>query len=260
MTRPLLESAAEENARRLSVIIPTLNEEQRIAATLERVLTGQVWEVIVADGRSDDRTCSIAQDYGAIVIDSPPGRGHQLRVGCELATGDTLLFLHADTLLPKGFASQVFQILGNPGVSAGAFRLIIDAPGRWLRVVEWLVNLRGTWGQMPYGDQAVFVRASILKECAGFPDLPVMEDYALVRRLRRMGRIGIAPTSVVTSGRRWQNGGVFRTSLGNQLCITAFRVGVNPDRIARWRSMSSPGSPAANLPEQPPGVIEAEPS
>jgi len=120
-------------------------------------------------------------------------------------------------------------------VVAGAFRLLIDAEGGSFRLIEKLVNVRSRVHQMPYGDQAIFVSAHFLQESGGFPDLPIMEDYALIRRLRRMGRIEIAPATVVTSARRWLEGGIWRTTFRNQICIAAYRLGVSPARIARCR-------------------------
>ncbi len=222
--------------RRLSVIIPTFNEEGTIGHTLDRIRSGTAWEVIVVDGRSTDRTREIARAHGATVIDSPPGRGRQLAVGASIATGDTLLFLHADTSLPSGFDDYVFRALDQPGVCAGAFRLLIDGEGRSFRLIEKIVNFRSRAHQMPYGDQAIFVRASVYHEAGGFPDLPIMEDYVLIRRLRRIGRIAMVPATVVTSARRWIKNGVWRTTLLNQACIMAYRLGVSPMRIVRWRA------------------------
>ncbi len=226
--------------RRLSVIIPALNEEKTIGRTLKRLRGGSVWEVIVIDGQSTDRTREIARAYGAMVIESSPGRGRQLTVGAAAATGDTLLFLHADTFLPLCFDEHICRVLDQPGVCAGAFRLLIDAEGRSFRLIEKLVNFRSRVRRMPYGDQAVFVPADVFHRAGGFPDLPIMEDYALVRRLRRMGRIEIAPATVVTSARRWLEHGVWRTTLLNQVCIAAYRLGVPPARIARWCGRSVP--------------------
>jgi len=224
--------------RHLSVIIPAFNEEQTIGHTLDRVNLGDVWEVIVVDGRSTDRTRETARDRGATVIESSPGRGRQLAVGALAATGDTLLFLHADTSLPRGFENHVFRTLDQPGVCAGAFRLSIDAEGCAFRLIERLVNFRSRVRQMPYGDQAIFVSVEAFREVGGFPDVPIMEDYALIKRLRRYGRVRMAPAAVVTSARRWVDHGVWRTTLRNQICIAAYQFGVSPGKIARWREQS----------------------
>lgn len=241
--------------QRLSVIIPTYNEEKTIGHTLDRVHRGSVWEVIVVDGRSTDQTREIASRHDATVVESLPGRARQLTLGASVATGDTLLFLHADTSLPLGFEDYIFNTLNTAGVSAGAFRLLIDAKGFSFRLIEKIVNLRSRIRQMPYGDQAIFVPANVFHEVDGYPDIPIMEDYAIIRRLRRLGRIEIAPANVITSARRWINQGVWRTTLSNQICIAAYRLGVSPDRIARWRErLCKRERPLFNMREQPPVV------
>ncbi len=221
---------------RLSVIIPTLNEERALGPVLDLLRCSGVWEVIVADGESADQTLRVAHSFGATVVNSKPGRGIQMNAGAAAASGNMLLFLHADTLLPAGFQSHVFKTLSNPNVSAGAFRLAIDAPRRSLRLVEKMVHYRSRFLQCPYGDQALFTRADTFEQVGGFPDWPIMEDIDLTRRLRRAGRIEIAPASVVTSARRWLKQGVWRTALKNHACIAAYRLGVSPMRIDRWRN------------------------
>ena len=215
---------AGSHVYRLSVIIPTLNEENTISHTLDRVRAGRTWEVIVVDGRSTDRTREIASTHGATVVESAPGRARQLTAGVSIATGDTFLFLHADTALPSSFDEYIHRALARSGVCAGAFRLLIDAAGRPFRLIEKMVNFRSRVHQMPYGDQAIFVPADVFHRAGGFPDLPIMEDYALVRRLRRMGRIEIASAPVVTSPRRWLDHGVWRTTLRNQFLIAAYML------------------------------------
>ena len=232
---------------RLSIIIPARNEQANIAITLEPLLADKRHEIIVADGRSTDQTCEIARALGVQVVTADPGRATQLNAGAAAATGDALLFLHADTRLPEDFDRHVLDILSHPGVACGAFRLRIDAPRRSLRVVETLANWRSTALQKPYGDQAIFLTREMFDRIGGFPSLPVMEDFELVRRLRRHGRIEIAPAAVVTSARRWLERGVWRTTLINQLCIAAYYAGVSPQRIAAWRSQPDPSNSAPHL-------------
>ena len=160
-----------------------------------------------------------------------------MNAGADAATGEILLFLHADTRLPEGFHEHVREILTRPGVSAGAFRLRIDAAGpRSLRLVEWGVNARSVWKQLPYGDQALFMHRETFCEVGEFPELPIMEDYDLAVRLRRCGRIEIAEAAVLTSVRRWERLGVLRTTLTNQAVVWAYRFGVSPGRLANWYS------------------------
>jgi len=143
------------------------------------------------------------------------------------------LFLHADTRLPEGFDAHVRRALGQPRVVAGAFRLRIDGPQRTLRLIECGVNLRSRCLQMPYGDQALFLKAETFRTVGGFPELPIMEDFELVRRLRRHGRIAIADAAVTTSARRWNAFGALRTTWTNQMVIIGYYLGVSPGRLAR---------------------------
>lgn len=222
----------------LSVIIPARNEEACIADAVDSALHGEPFEVIVVDGASEDRTASIARARGAAVLTSPPGRGIQLHRGAEAATGDQLVFLHADCRLPEGYAGHVREVLSRPGVSAGAFRLRIDAPSRSLRVIERLVSLRSRLGS-PYGDQAIFTGTDVYRRAGGFPPIPAMEDFEFVRRMRKLGRVVIAPASILASGRGWQGRGVIATTALNQVCVLAWLLGVSPARIATWRRWRS---------------------
>ncbi|MAE67525.1 MAG: glycosyltransferase [Phycisphaeraceae bacterium] len=219
----------------ISVIIPTLNEGPRLGGLLSGLAGSGVHEVIVADGESTDDTVDIARAHGARIVTGAPGRGRQMNAGAEVAAGETLLFLHADTAMPDGFELAVEQVLSRQGVVAGAFRLRVDAPQWTYRMAEGLVQWRSRSLQMPYGDQALFIRARRFREIGGYRPIPIMEDYELVRRLRRSGRIGIADAEVVTSARRWQRNGFWRTAGVNQVCMVAYLLGVSPDRLARWR-------------------------
>ncbi|MBD1873245.1 TIGR04283 family arsenosugar biosynthesis glycosyltransferase [Nodosilinea sp. FACHB-131] len=218
----------------ISVIIPTLNEARTLPQTLSTFSEVLGVEVVVVDGGSGDQTVAVAKGLGVQVIESAPGRSHQLNCGAAAASGPLLLFLHADTRLPEGFDRTIRQTLAQPGVVAGAFRLAIDGPGRGLRWVEWGVNLRSRLLQMPYGDQAIFLKAEIFHELGGFPDLPMMEDFELMRRLRKVGKVAIAPSAVVTSDRRWRTLGILRTTLVNQIMVVGYLLGVDPHKLARW--------------------------
>ena len=154
--------------------------------------------------------------------------------GAEAAEGKFLVFLHADTRLPEGFDHHVRRILTQAGVAAGAFQLQIDGPSVRLRLIEKAANWRSRYLHMPYGDQAIFLRAELFREMGGFPDLPIMEDFELIRRLKGRGRIVIAPAAALTSPRRWEKVGVLRTTLINQLMILGFYLGLEPSRLARW--------------------------
>ena len=220
-------------AGRISIIIPTLNEAACITATLEHVRNLPNVEVIVADGGSHDQTAELARAAGATVVHSNQGRGKQLNAGAALASGEVLLFLHADTKLPDDFADHVWQAL-REGNAAGAFRLYIGANGWMLRLVELAANLRSRWLQLPYGDQAIFVRAFDFFKLNGFRNWPLMEDYDFCCRMRKVGRIKLVPDPVTTSARRWQRLGVLRTTLTNWVSVVAFRLGVSPVTLDDW--------------------------
>jgi rSAM/selenodomain-associated transferase 2 len=216
----------------ISVIVPALNEAERIVGTVESARAAH--ELIVVDGASTDDTAAIARARGATVIPGPPGRARQMNLGAEHATGDTLLFLHADTCLPTGFDRHVHEVLAMPGVVAGAFPLYIGAPVWQLRWIERAIAWRSRLLQLPYGDQALFLPADTFRAIGGYRDIPLMEDVALVRALRARGRIGIAPVPVATSDRRWRRLGILRTTLLNLGLLAAYHAGVPPRHLARW--------------------------
>jgi uncharacterized protein len=224
--------------QQISIIIPTLDEENSIATSLASTGNGLDMQRIVVDGGSSDRTVEVAESCGAEVIHSPRGRARQMNAGAKAATGKLLLFLHADTCLPDGFEAHVRRLLAEPGTSAGAFRLRLDAPCLRFRVIERLANWRSRSMEMPYGDQAIFVKTSLFHEIGGFPDVPVMEDVELIRRLRKKGRIAIADVPAVTSARRWMARGFCKTTLIHQAFLTAYFLGISPSRLTRWYDRS----------------------
>jgi len=224
--------AAAQPAARLSVVIPTLNEAANIEGALGSVGRALGVEAIVVDAHSRDGTADLARSHGARVLTCQPGRGRQMNLGASVATGDILLFLHADTRLPDGFDRHVRRLLAAPGAVAGAFELAIDGSQASLRVIERLANWRSRRLHMPYGDQAFFIRADAFRRVGGYPDLPVMEDYELMRRARPLGRIVIASAAATTSARRWLALGVWRTTLLNQVTIILYNLGFSPARLA----------------------------
>jgi rSAM/selenodomain-associated transferase 2 len=219
---------------KISLIVPVLNEAATIASVISTAQNAKNVEIIVADGGSSDGSAEIARSLGVRVVSTAPGRATQMNAGAACATGDILLFLHADTILPPGYDSGVRLTLAKPQTVAGAFELKIDARTLSLRLVEIGVNWRSHFLQMPYGDQAIFLYAATFDKIGGFPDLPLMEDFELVRRLKTQGRIEIVPQPVLTSARRWQQLGVLKTTAINQIVIIAYFFGVSPDRLAFW--------------------------
>jgi len=218
----------------ISVVIPTLNEAENIVRTIESVGKASGVEIIVVDGGSTDETVRRAETCGARVLRVASGRAKQMNIGAGEAVGDILLFLHADTRTPQGFEDHIRRALADPSTVAGAFSLWIDADAPGLRIVERLTNWRSRHLQMPYGDQGIFIRAEFFRAMGGFPEIPLMEDFELVRRLRKRGRIVIVPIPVRISGRRWRSLGVLRTTLINQAIILGYLVGISPPRLVRW--------------------------
>ncbi|MEJ2247944.1 MAG: TIGR04282 family arsenosugar biosynthesis glycosyltransferase [Acidobacteriota bacterium] len=178
--------------------------------------------LIVADGASRDTTREIAAEAGAVVLNVPGRRAEQQNAGAARATGRLLLFLHADTLPPDGYADLIRGALDDPSTVAGTFRFKTDGSGISMRLVERLTNIRSSVFQFPYGDQGLFMEKRVFEEIGGFSPLPIMEDFELVRRLRRRGRIVTLDNPAVTSARRWMRLGVIRTTLINQAMIAGF--------------------------------------
>jgi hypothetical protein len=229
---PIWERARAGERPLVSVIIPALNEAERIGSAINRARADGA-EAIVADGGSDDRTREVARAHGAIVVNSARGRARQMNLGSAKASGEVLLFLHADTLLPEDFVEEVRDAM-NGGAVAGAFRLGVDDGSRAMRVIAWWANWRSRWLRRPYGDQALFVRRDLFREMGGYDELPIMEDYDLVRRVRRHGKIRLAPGVAITSARRWRRLGPWRTFFRNQAIVVAWHLGVSPERLAAY--------------------------
>ena len=221
------------NSNMLSVIIAALNEQANIEMSISRASKGAL-EVIVADGGSQDNTVGLARQAGAGTLTVPYGRYAQFNIAALKAKGDVLLFLHADTILPEKFAEDILEILTQPDIAAGAFRLGINADGPGFRMVETLTNLRSKLFQLPYGDQAIFIQRNVFLRLGGFAGLPIMEDYEFVRRLRRQSQVAILNKQVRTSARRWLGLGILRTTIINQLMIVGYWLGISPARLAEF--------------------------
>ena len=228
-----VDDAEEAGPDRISVVVPALNESRQIASTLGSIRRGSPHEILVVDGGSSDDTVGVARDAGALVLESARGRARQMNAGAALAGGNVLLFLHADTALAAGWAVAVSETLARRDVVAGAFRFRIEGSFAGRRLVEWNTHVRSRWLGRPYGDQGLFLRRRVFEASGGFADLPLLEDHELVARLRRRGRVAVSDLPATTSGRRWKELGVVRTTLINQWILAAYALGVAPDRLAR---------------------------
>jgi rSAM/selenodomain-associated transferase 2 len=218
---------------KLSVVIPALDEANWIAAAVESART-EAAVVIVVDGGSRDGTPDIAAAAGAEVFTSPAGRARQLQAGAKVSESDVLVFLHADTRLSPGYGDAIREALRAPDVVGGAFRLRFDTRSASLRLVEWAARMRAAVLCWPYGDQALFVRRSVLEEIGGVPQAPIMEDLDLVRAMRRRGRLKLLPLAVTTSARRYLDRGVMRTAGIHLVAAAGWMLGVDRMRLARW--------------------------
>ena len=218
----------------LSVIVPVLNEAAGIGPTLQALaaLRASGHEVIVVDGGSADATVHIAQPLADRVVAGPRGRARQMNAGAAVAQGKVLLFLHADTLLPAGADALIAQALAR-GARWGRFDVRISG-GAWLfPLIASLMNLRSRLSGIATGDQAIFVERNLFTQLGGYADQPLMEDIELSRRLRAVAQPACLRQRVLTSGRRWQQHGVWRTVWLMWRLRWRYWRGVPPDVLAR---------------------------
>jgi rSAM/selenodomain-associated transferase 2 len=228
------------SARRLTVVIPTLNEESTIGSCLQAIGRPPGVSIVVSDGGSTDATMAIvATDFPAVdTVQGHPGRGAQLDRGARAVPADAYLFVHADCRLPEGWHEAVSDALDDHGVAIGCFRLHTEPPpgGRistlaraWWRVLD----LRSRGLGLPYGDQALFLRHEVFARIGGVPKIALMEDVELVRRCLVHGRLARLPLEVRTTARRFAQLPL-RAPLCTMLFPTLYRLGVSPERLSRW--------------------------
>ncbi|MFQ5667209.1 MAG: TIGR04283 family arsenosugar biosynthesis glycosyltransferase [Candidatus Binatia bacterium] len=217
----------------LSVIVPTLNEADGLPGALQRARRGGVLEIIVVDGGSRDATRTLAASLADLVITAPTGRAAQMNAGALRARGDILLFLHADTLLPDGFAEAVMSTCARPGVVGGRFDVELDPATPLLHLTAALMNWRSRLTGIATGDQAIFVRRDVFARLGGFKQIPLMEDIDMSRRLKRAGHVVCLRQRVITSARRWHKNGVARTIALMWALRLLYFLGVPPARLQR---------------------------
>jgi rSAM/selenodomain-associated transferase 2 len=231
----------------LSVIMPVLDEAGYIGAAVADVAARCPGaEVLVVDGGSRDGATEIAAQHpGVRVLASPPGRARQMNAGARVASGTSLLFLHADTRLPPGAGELVARALARRDAVAGRFDVGFDSSRRVLRMVAFFMNVRSRWSRICTGDQAIFVRRDAFEALGGFPDIPLMEDVELTRRLKRVGRIVCVRARVVTAARKWEREGAWRTIVLMWRLRLLYALGADPARLHRMyygRPPAPPGS------------------
>ena len=236
----------------ISVVIPTLNAERDLAATLTALVPaavdGLIRDVIVVDGGSTDRTRKIAEASGADIVESPVGRGQQLAAGGAKARGQWLLFLHADTVLDEGWSRAALAFMnetdqGDRDPAAAVFRFRLNDQGLIPRALEAVVALRCKVLRLPYGDQGLLISRRLYDKLGGFKAMPVMEDVDIIRRLGRH-RVVLLDVDATTSAERYKRDGYLARTARNLLCLTLYGAGVSPAKIARvYRSRKEPSSP-----------------
>jgi rSAM/selenodomain-associated transferase 2 len=218
----------------ISVVIPTLNEQTRIARALACTASPGV-ERIVVDGGSTDGTADTARLLRADkVIRAQPGRALQMDAGYREARGEVVLFLHADTRLDAGWREALEAALADRATAGGAYRLRFEGAGWGLRAVELGARLRSRLAGLPYGDQALFVRKRVLDAAGGIAPVPIFEDLDLVRLIKQNGRLALLPVCAWTSPRRYARNGALRQVLRNQAALASYFLHLPRARVAAW--------------------------
>ncbi|GIW97768.1 MAG: hypothetical protein KatS3mg111_1101 [Pirellulaceae bacterium] len=220
---------------RFSVIVPVGGREEHLDSCLATVRRqSREAEILVTSASFSTDTCDAAMKHQAYYLVNAVPRGARINAALRVATGKFVVLLHADTLLPDQWPAWVEQLAGQNEVALGAFPLRIDSPRLVARWIERAVAWRSAVRKLPYGDQAIFARRTLLRRLGGVQPWPIMEDYELVRRAGRWGKIVLAEDPVLTSARRWHHRGFLATTLLNQLIILGYHCGISPTRLASW--------------------------
>ncbi|MCS5620589.1 MAG: TIGR04283 family arsenosugar biosynthesis glycosyltransferase [Nitrospinaceae bacterium] len=219
---------------KVSIIVPTLNEELVLENTLTHIQQLSPHELIVSDGGSNDYTYRIADRFSHRVITGSAGRALQMNAGANEATVDLLLFLHADSRIEPESYRKMLECMENPKWIGGAFTLCIES-GKWsLKLIALLANIRSKYFGVAYGDQGFFVRKEVFKDMNGFSPIPICEDLDFYYRLRKKGSVILLKEKAHTSPRRWINEGIFFTTVRNFIIAVLFGLGFPPHILTKW--------------------------
>jgi len=228
----------------ISVIIPTLNEERTIAATLAHTASLGFAELIVVDGGSTDETPALLESYRLKTqssalspvhwVTAPPGRARQMNEGAKASHGEILLFLHADTQLPRDANTVINRALADRRMVGGRFDVRFDRPSMWGTIISKTMNWRSRLSGLATGDQALFVRRPIFEQMGGFADMPLMEDIEFSGRLKQAGATAALTETVTTSFRRWEQQGPLRTILLMWTLRFLYWIGISPSHLVKW--------------------------
>ena len=223
---------------RITVIIPALNEAQAILGSLESVTRQQgEFEIIVVDGQSADGTADIARRHARVIRSELRGRAIQMNAGARHASGEALVFLHADSCLPRNALSMLRSALADPDIAGGTFTLRFDSPQFLLRLIAFFTRFRFRF--FHYGDQGIFVRRAVFEELGGFKQMPLMEDIDFLRRMRKRGRVTLVRAPVTTSARRFLRHGIIRQQMLDILLVVLFLLGVSPEALSKLYGRTS---------------------
>jgi rSAM/selenodomain-associated transferase 2 len=222
---------------KISVIIPALNEAKNILGSLESIgrQKGEV-EIIVVDGSSADGTADLARPHARIINSQERGRAVQMNVGARYASGEVLVFLHADSCLAHNALSKLRRVLLDPGILGGTFTLKFDSQKFLLRVIAFFTRFRFRF--FHYGDQGIFVRRAIFEELGGFKQIPIMEDINFLQRLHRRGRVTLIKQPITTSARRFLRHGIIRQQLLDIVLVVLYLLGASPEKLSRLYSFA----------------------
>lgn len=216
----------------ISVIIPVLNEAKILDKTLSQLQPElKKHELIIVDGGSTDNSVGIAKQYGKVVI-SERGRAKQLNAGAAAATGDILVFLHADVWLEPGAFTSVEKTI-SLGYVGGGFLQKIDNRGLLYRIIEITADMRGKYQKIYYGDSGIFISKKDFQRIAGFPDVPIMEEIEFSKKMRKLGKTRMVKPRIHISARRWQKRGIIRTTVTNWFITLLYNCGYSLERLAQ---------------------------
>lgn len=222
----------------LSIIVPTFREENTINSFLDALFVldkPAPYEIILVDSTPSQATCRAVKDHDVLKLGSLKGRAVQMNVGARAARADALLFLHADTRLPENGLFLIHETLGNEAIQGGAFSLHLRSRHPFVRLTQFMTNLRARATRIPFGDQGIFLRRDFFFNLGGFPEIPLMEDLELMLRIRKQNApIRILREQVSTSARRWRKEGPFLCTFRNMLFRALYRFGVSPSFLAKW--------------------------
>jgi len=222
----------------ISIIIPVFQEEAIIFETIDTLKTLDDFtaaEIIIVDGEPTNSTIRAIRDASVKTLAAAKGRSRQMNAGAATARGKILLFLHADSRLPKDALWHIRRVALTNNIAAGAFELAIDASGPAFRVIERMASWRSRLTRIPYGDQAIFIKREVFKDLGGYHPIPIMEDINLMQRLKKSGgKIEIIRQKVRTSARRWHEEGIIACTLRNWLLSTAYYLGISPEKLKRY--------------------------